>query len=147
MQRSVWTLVVACLAVCTMLVAGCSRDESQESGVAVSQSEAMPMQHDMGSGIDTMQEMKHDMMVGNATTEGGASLFQQHCAVCHPGGSNIITPAKGLDRRTLQENGINSVNDIVEIMRNPGPGMTVFGPELLSDKQAKQVAEHILSTY
>jgi len=64
-----------------------------------------------------------------------------------PGGSNIINPAKPLDRQTLEKNGITSAKDILAIVRKPGPGMTPFGPELLSDKEAEQVAEHILSTY
>jgi len=148
MQRSIWVLVMACLGVGIMLAAGCGREEPQESGVAVSQTEAMPMEHDMGSGMDAMHGMDHDMMAPTAVVDdGAAALFQQHCAVCHPGGSNIITPAKTLDRKTLEQNGITTAKDILAIMRKPGPGMTTFGPELLSDKEAEQVAEHILSTY
>ncbi|MGE4543291.1 MAG: c-type cytochrome [Pedobacter sp.] len=145
MQRSVWMLVMACLGM--MLVTGCGREESQENSAAVSQKQAMPMEHDMGSGMDAMHEMDHDMMATTAVTDDGAALFQQHCAVCHPGGSNIITPAKTLDRQTLEKNGITTVEDILAIVRKPGPGMTPFGPEQLFDKQAEQVAEHILSTY
>lgn len=145
MQRSVWMLAMACLGL--MLAAGCGREEPQDNGVAVSQTEAMPMEHDMGSGMEAMHEMDHDMMAAPAVADDGAALFQQHCAVCHPGGSNIITPAKTLDRQTLEKNGITSAKDILAIVRKPGPGMTTFGPELLSDKEAQQVAEHILSTY
>lgn len=145
MKRSVWMLVMACLGL--MLAAGCGREEPQDNGVAVSQTEAMPMEHEMGSGMDAMHEMDHDMMAVTAVADDGAKLFQQHCAVCHPGGSNIITPAKTLDRQTLEKNGITSAKDILAIVRKPGPGMTTFGPDLLSDKEVEQVAEHILSTY
>ncbi len=147
MQRSVWVLAMACLGMGVLLAAGCGREEPQENGVAVSQTEAMPMEHDMGAGMDAMQGMDHDMMAATAATDDGAALFQQHCAVCHPGGSNIINPAKPLDRQTLEKNGITSAKDILAIVRKPGPGMTPFGPELLSDKEVEQVAEYILSTY
>jgi cytochrome c6 len=159
MQKRIGVLVLACLAVGVILAAGCKREEPREDGNAVPQSETMPMERDTGSGMDAMQEMDHDMegMDHNMeegdrgmmakTTENGAALFQQHCALCHPGGSNIITPDKTLDRKTLEKNGIATVEDIVALTRTPGPGMTPFGPELLSDKEAKQVAEHILSTY
>lgn len=152
MQRWIGILVVACLGVSTMLAAGCGREETQEDNGVVSQPETMQMDQDMGSGVDAMEGMDHAMegmdhgMMAK-TTDNGAAVFQQHCAICHPGGSNIITPAKTLDRQTLANNNITSVKDIVATLRKPGPGMTTFSPEMLSDKEAEQVAEHILSTY
>lgn len=78
---------------------------------------------------------------------GGAALFQQHCAVCHPGGKNIINPEKPLDRKALTANGITTPEDIVALTRNPGPGMTPFSPQVLPDKEARQIAEYILATF
>ena len=77
----------------------------------------------------------------------GQALFQQHCAVCHPGGGNIINPLKTLDGETLAANGIETVGDIVDNMRQPGPGMTRFDKEQLSDRDAGRIAEYILQTY
>jgi len=77
----------------------------------------------------------------------GKALFEQHCAVCHPNGGNIINPAKPLDKESLAANGIKSPADIVAIMRNPGPGMTPFGTGIIPDKAAMQLAEYILKTY
>ena len=54
----------------------------------------------------------------------GEQAFMQNCAVCHPKGGNIITPAKTLDKKALAANGIREPADIVGKMRNPGPGMT-----------------------
>lgn len=150
MLKSLGLTMMVCLAAGSMLAAGCNREEPPET-VAAPQAETMPMrmEHAMDSG---MEDMSHDMGMMDhvnmaAATDNGAVLFQQHCAVCHPGGRNIITPEKTLDRQTLANNGITTVKDIVAIVRKPGPGMTTFGPEVLSDKEAGQVAEHILTTY
>lgn len=77
----------------------------------------------------------------------GRNLFQQHCAVCHPGGGNIINPQKGLDRATLAANNIDTVGAIVAIMRQPGPGMTPFDEATLSEPDAALIAEFILQNY
>ncbi len=77
----------------------------------------------------------------------GQALFQQHCAVCHPGGGNIINPLKVLDGETLAANGIETIDDIVGIMRQPGPGMSSFDKDLLSDQEAERIAEYILQSY
>ncbi|MEZ4485314.1 MAG: hypothetical protein R2864_12250 [Syntrophotaleaceae bacterium] len=34
-----------------------------------------------------------------AADKDGRELFQQHCAICHPGGGNIINPNKTLGRK------------------------------------------------
>jgi len=77
----------------------------------------------------------------------GQALFQQHCAVCHPGGGNIINPLKALDGETLAANGIETVGDIVDNIRQPGPGMTRFDKDQLSDRDAGRIAEYILQSY
>lgn len=82
-----------------------------------------------------------------AADKDGRELFQQHCAVCHPGGGNIINPHKTLDGETLTANGIVTAGDIVTTMRQPGPGMPRFDQSLLPERDAGNIAEYILKTY
>jgi len=77
----------------------------------------------------------------------GASAFEANCAECHPGGRNIVTPAKDLRTMTLRANGITTARDIVGKMRKPGPGMTRFDPQDLPDKDALEIAEYVLATF
>jgi cytochrome c6 len=77
----------------------------------------------------------------------GAAAFEANCAECHPGGRNIVTPAKDLRGPTLKANGIHNPQDILAKMRKPGPGMTTFDPSELPDKEALEIAEYILSTF
>ncbi len=79
--------------------------------------------------------------------QSGEALFQQHCTACHADGGNIINPKKTLNKSDLEANGVNSVEAIVNLMRNPGPGMMQFDESTLSDEQAKKIAEYILATY
>ena len=73
--------------------------------------------------------------------------FEKHCAVCHPGGTNIVNKEKPLNKAALSKNGIKSWKDIVAKMRNPGPGMTKFDKKEISDKEAKAIAEYVLKTF
>jgi cytochrome c6 len=77
----------------------------------------------------------------------GEQAFKSHCSVCHPGGKNIINPAKTLSKKALAANGIQRAADIVGKMRNPGPGMTQFDEKSIPDKTAKAIAEYILKTF
>ena len=71
----------------------------------------------------------------------GEAAFAKNCAVCHPGGKNIINPVKTLSKKALAANGIRNAVDIVGKMRNPGPGMTQFDEKSIPDKTAKAIAE------
>jgi cytochrome c6 len=82
-----------------------------------------------------------------ATAKMGKMGFEKYCAVCHPEGSNIINPAKTLNKSSLAGNGITSRKDIVRIMRHPGPGMTSFGTNVIPDSEAKEIADYILKTF
>jgi len=82
-----------------------------------------------------------------ATAQEGKKGFEKHCAVCHPAGGNIINPAKTLKKSILAANGVTSEKDIVRVMRNPGPGMTSFGPKLIPDSEAREIAEYILKKF
>jgi cytochrome c6 len=83
----------------------------------------------------------------DAAARTGEDLFKEHCAACHPNGSNIVNPKKTLQKKDLEANKIRSADDIVGIMRNPGPGMLTFDSKTISDKDAHLIAEFILSTF
>jgi cytochrome c6 len=82
-----------------------------------------------------------------AAEQAGETLFKQHCMACHPGGSNIINPKKTLQKNVREANNIKTANDIIKLMRNPGPGMTEFDKNTISDKSAKEIAEYVLKTF
>jgi cytochrome c6 len=77
----------------------------------------------------------------------GESLFKEHCALCHPDGGNIINPKKTLHKKDREANNVKSKDDIVNIMRKPGPGMTTFDVKIIPDKDAKEIAEYIIKTF
>jgi len=77
----------------------------------------------------------------------GAKLFRQHCSACHPDGGNIIKPALTLHKKAREAQGIKTAKDLVAKMRNPGPGMTRFDAKTIPDKDAMEIAEHILKAY
>ena len=77
----------------------------------------------------------------------GKKEFEEHCAVCHPNGGNVINPAKPLGKKALEGIGVKNAKNIIAKMRKPGPGMTAFDKKSLSDKEAKAIAEYILKTF
>ena len=77
----------------------------------------------------------------------GKKEFEEHCASCHKDGGNIVNPAKTLKKADLAANGVKKWQDIVNKMRNPGPGMNTFDKKEVSDKEAKAIAEYILKTF
>jgi cytochrome c6 len=83
----------------------------------------------------------------SAADQPGETLFKQHCAACHPGGGNIINPQKTLQKKVREANNIKTVDDIIKLMRNPGPGMTTFDTKTIPDKDAKQIANYILNAF
>jgi cytochrome c6 len=74
----------------------------------------------------------------------GESAFNQYCMACHPGGNNIFNPAKTLHKNVLDANNIKTPEDIIKIMRKPGPQMTAFDKDTIPDNVAKEIAEYIL---
>ena len=77
----------------------------------------------------------------------GEELFKQHCAACHSDGKNIINPKKTLNKKDMEANKVKSAEDIVKLMRSPGPGMVKFDDKTISEKDAKAIAEYILKTF
>lgn len=79
--------------------------------------------------------------------QSGEAEFKEHCSMCHPNGSNIVNPAKGLHKAELMANNVRSATDIVKKMRNPGPGMTRFDAKTIPDADAIAIAEYVLKTF
>lgn len=77
----------------------------------------------------------------------GKKEFNEHCAVCHPNGGNIVNAQKTLSRKSLRANGVKSAQDIIGKMRKPGPGMTSFDEKTISNKEAKAIANYMLKTF
>ena len=77
----------------------------------------------------------------------GEAGFKQYCAACHPNGGNIINPKKTLHKKDLDASKIKNAEDIVKIMRTPPPGMTPFDANTVPDKEAKDIANYILTTF
>jgi cytochrome c6 len=77
----------------------------------------------------------------------GKKEFEEHCAVCHPDGGNIVNAKKTLKKADLEANKVKSAKDIIKLVRKPGPGMTAFDAKTISDKEAKAIADYILKTF
>jgi cytochrome c6 len=83
-----------------------------------------------------------------ASKEGrGKMLFMKHCSKCHPDGSNVVTAGKSLSPQDREANAVKTEEDIIRLMRNPGPGMVKFGNKVISEKDAKAIAEYIFTTF
>lgn len=82
-----------------------------------------------------------------ASKDKGEAEFKEHCALCHPGGGNIVNPKKTLHKKDREANNIRKEADIVRIMRKPGPGMTIFDEKTISDSEAKAIAKYIIKTF
>ncbi len=81
------------------------------------------------------------------TVSAGKELFKEHCAMCHHNGGNSMKREKTLHKKALEKNGITSVEDIITLMRDPGPGMSAFDETEIPEKDAKEIAEYILKTF
>ena len=77
----------------------------------------------------------------------GEKLFMKHCSKCHPDGGNVVAVAKSLNARDRETTNVKTEEDIIRLMRNPGPGMVKFGTKVISEKDAKAIAEYIMKTF
>ena len=82
-----------------------------------------------------------------AATSAGEKLFMANCSVCHPDGSNIVNPKKTLHKKDRDANNVKTADDIMHRMRHPGPGMTQFDENAISNKDAHEIAEYIMKTF
>jgi len=77
----------------------------------------------------------------------GEKQFSQHCAVCHPGGGNIVNPKKTLGKNNLAANNIKTEEDIIKVIRNGVPGMPKFDENAITKKDAQEIAQYISKTF
>ena len=77
----------------------------------------------------------------------GKKLFMKHCSKCHPDGGNVVTVTKSLNPKDREANNVKTEEDIIRLMRKPGPGMVKFGTKVISEKDAKAIAEYIMMTF
>ena len=77
----------------------------------------------------------------------GEKGFTMFCAHCHPQGGNIFTPQKSLTGTSLRANGIKNAQSIIVKMRNPGGLMYPFSENVISNEEAKAIADYILKTF
>lgn len=73
----------------------------------------------------------------------GEKQFARHCAVCHPGGGNIVNPKKTLGKNNLAANNIKTEEDIIKVIRNGVPGMPKFDENAITKKDAQEIAQYI----
>jgi cytochrome c6 len=127
---------VAVLAIGVGLLGGCKKETPEKTEAPQNASEAPAPPTVTPPTPSATQEAKT-----------GEKLFKQHCAVCHPDGGNTINPKKTLHGKALGASNINSTEDIVKVMRNPGPGMNKFDEATISDEDAKKIAEYVLTAF
>ena len=122
-----WRMAKACvlLVVSIGALTGCSRDESQKVTVTPAGS------------ASTAQEPASD----------GEALFRQYCATCHPNGGNVSDPERTLYGSELKRKHITTAEDIVRIMRNPLSRMIRFDAATIPDRDARAIAEYILTRF
>ena len=77
----------------------------------------------------------------------GEKEFKEHCAACHADGGNLVKADKTLSRKDRESHGVKTAKDIVRLMRKPGEGMTTFDKKTISDKEAKAIADYIITTF
>ena len=77
----------------------------------------------------------------------GKELYMNLCSKCHPDGGNKIKPDKPLFRKSLEEQGIKTTDDIISVMRNRGKGMKKFTEEKLGSDDAKKIAEYVQDAF
>lgn len=119
------TMIFILLMLSAVTLSGCSRDDPQKAA-------ALP-----AASAPNSLEPGRD----------GEALFRQYCANCHPNGGNISDPKRTLRGPVLRSNHITRPEDIVRIMRNPLSRMIRFDPSTLSDRDARLIAEYILTTF
>jgi cytochrome c6 len=73
----------------------------------------------------------------------GAQVFEVNCAGCHIHGGNIVRRGKNLKLKTLQRNGMDSVEAIAQIVTNGKNNMSAYR-DRLTPEQIQDVAAYVL---
>ncbi|MDO3380064.1 c-type cytochrome [Geoalkalibacter halelectricus] len=79
--------------------------------------------------------------------EAAESLFNQHCAACHPDGGNVMRPERNLSHANLMERGLGTPESLRDYLRDPGPGMPAFDANTISDEQGENLGHYILEKF
>jgi cytochrome c6 len=66
----------------------------------------------------------------------GAVLFENNCAGCHVNGGNIVRRGKNLKLKTLQKNGVDSVEAIAQLVTQGKGLMSAYGDRLTAEEIA-----------
>jgi cytochrome c6 len=77
----------------------------------------------------------------------GEAAFLKNCIACHADGGNEVNAEKTLSKRDRERFNIKTAEDIVRLMRNPGPGMLRFDEKAISEDNARAIAEYIIATF
>lgn len=72
-----------------------------------------------------------------------ATLFEFHCAGCHPGGSNIIRRGKNLRQRALQRQGYTTPAAIAQLITKGKSAMSGYA-DRLSPEEIDSLAQYVL---
>jgi mono/diheme cytochrome c family protein len=75
------------------------------------------------------------------TAKSGREEFQANCSPCHPDGGNAIKPEKPLKSSKKLAN----FSVFLSWIRKPEPSMTTFPASQISDKQARELYDYIVS--
>jgi cytochrome c6 len=73
-----------------------------------------------------------------------STLFEVHCAGCHPQGGNIIRRGKNLKQKALQANHLDSPAAIAQLIAQGKGNMTAFG-DRLPQQDIDAIAAYVLS--
>jgi cytochrome c6 len=71
----------------------------------------------------------------------GKEEYQTNCSPCHPDGGNVIKPEKPLKGSKKLAN----FKTFISWIRNPLPSMTTFPASQISDKQARERYDFIIT--
>jgi cytochrome c6 len=77
----------------------------------------------------------------------GQKVFNANCAVCHPGGRNLIVPEKSLEKEALEQykSGGRSEESVMRQVRNGRSSMPAFGGRL-DDESIADVAAYVIKS-
>jgi cytochrome c6 len=78
-----------------------------------------------------------------ADLEQGAQVFGVHCVGCHVNGGNIVRRGKNLKLKTLQRNGLDSIEAISQLVTNGKGIMSAYG-DRLTEAEIQAVSTYVL---
>nr|YP_009296064.1 cytochrome c553 [Schizymenia dubyi]AOM64999.1 cytochrome c553 [Schizymenia dubyi] len=78
-----------------------------------------------------------------ADINAGEQIFSANCSACHNGGNNVIMPEKTLQKDVLEKNEMNTVDAIMNQVKNGKNAMPAFGGRL-TDDDINNVANYVI---